>query len=210
MSDALQRVAVASCAAALLGAAAGCGSDQSTFASWTAEPAQPDDATASAAEAECTERLDRIPRADEYGIPTERVLVEQRGDATAVVFADGNSYGYCVNLPDETLAGIGDLSPIARGEQINVVAVPQINGRSGHARLVAGQTQPDVAGVQVETTDGRGVTASRAGDWFVAWWPSDADARTVSALSDTGRIVETLGDIPGTNSDVPAPTQSPG
>ncbi|WFE27992.1 hypothetical protein O7623_01935 [Solwaraspora sp. WMMD791] len=210
MPDTFKNVAVISCAAALLSAAAGCNSDQSTFASWTAEPAQPDGAIASAAETECTERLAQIPRADEYGIPTERVIVEQRGEATAVVFADDNSYGYCVNLPKETLAGIGDLSPVARGEQLDVVAVPQINGRSGHARLLAGRTHPDVADVRVETTDGRGVTASRSGEWFVAWWPSNADVRTVSAVSDTGRTVETIEDIPGTGADMPAPIQSPG
>jgi len=57
------------------------------------------------------------------------------------------------------------------------------------ANELGGRVAADVTAVTIALADGRTVTASVGGGHWLAWWPGDVGATTVSGLDAAGQIV---------------------
>jgi hypothetical protein len=201
------RLIAAAAVALAVGTTAGCSPDRSALATWTADPAEPDLAVVAAARVECDERVNELRDVAEVEAPVDVIVVEQRGEATAVVLAGDTSHGYCLSLPGETFAGVGTTPEMDADRQIDVIAAPRWNGHSGTAQLLVGLAQPGVEEVRVRMSDGQQITASISAGWFVAWWPADLRADSVRALDAGGQTLDLIEDLPGAPGEVPSPAR---
>lgn len=184
---------------------AGCATNGSALASWSANPTTPDRTVASSAQAECDEHLSELADLQRTDLPHDPVLVEQRGDITTVLTVGAASSGYCLSLPKEMLAGVSTAAALADGDEIDIVASPLLSGRDGTVHVLVGQATPAVDGVSIHTSEGEQVHASLSDGWFVAWWPASLDATAVVALDKSGQTLSTLTDLPNDAAPPPSP-----
>jgi hypothetical protein len=198
-------IAATAAAALAVGATAACSSDPSALANWTAQPTEPDLSVAADAQVECDGHVSELHEVEEFGVPDQTVVVEQRGEVTAVVLVGDTSHGYCLSLPSDTFAGVGTTPEIDADRMIDVVAAPRWNGRTITAQLLVGVAQPGVEEVRVRTSDGQQITASLSAGWFVAWWPADIRADSVRALDAGGQTVGIIENLPRAPEEVPSP-----
>ena len=56
-------------------------------------------------------------------------------------------------------------------------------------RVVFGGAEQNFARIVIDTADNRAVTATVVGGYFLAWWPSDAEATEVHAFDAEGELV---------------------
>lgn len=182
----------------------------SSSPAWAASPTAVSASTTSSAAKACQTQLSTVPRyAGQPPAASGSVVIgEQRGSTTSVFMADGRTAGICIGTTHSQFAGIMPLvehptAPLAvDNAQAGGSGAP---GEAG-ARLAFGRVASVVASVQVRTSDGRDVVASVEGGYFFAWWPSDADAVTITAYD--GRQHQVAQEHPA-SAHVPA-QQSPG
>lgn len=165
----------------------------SAYASWTAEPRAPGKEETQSAVDECRNRITKLSEHAEGGgrPPTEAMLVDQRGDLTLVLLAGPETSATCLKTPVYTMWGMGHA--VQPGEtRIRVIGSGKFDAGGEPARVLTGQVAPGVARARVDTTDGRQVTATISNGWIGAWWPSDADATSVTLFDGAGNVVGTV------------------
>jgi hypothetical protein len=118
------------------------------------------------------------------GLP---LLVTHHGsESSAFLFGDETYWVFC--MVDRLAEGrSGSAGP--RSDEAGPIVV-----RMGSApaawdvpeRVIGGEAAADVASVTVELSDGARIDAQVAGGYWMAWWASDAEARTVRAYGAGG------------------------
>ena len=71
------------------------------------------------------------------------------------------------------------------------ISVPKNPNYPG-LRIVAGRVDPTVKGVTVSRADGLKVVATVTSGYFVAWWPTDHDAVSATAIDSSGITLATV------------------
>jgi hypothetical protein len=164
----------------------------SAYASWTAVPDQLDATALATAGNACEQQLNAHFPGQATGLrPT---VGETRGKFTAILLAAGQRVGICIaGIPHGSLGGILDLSPASSTTGLTLDAEPGLLAGPGAAREAFGRViDPAVTKVVVNTTDHRSVTASVAGGFFLAWWPSGADPTDVTGYNAQGDVLSTV------------------
>lgn len=185
--------AIALAAAAVAAAVLWTPTNPSAYASWTAEPRAPGKEESQSAVDECRNRIGKLSKLDEGGwqAPAEATLVDQRGNITLVLLVGPKSSAACLKTPVYTMWGMGQALP--PGEtRIRVIGNAKFDAGGEPARALTGQVAAGVARARVDTTDGRQVVATVSNGWIGAWWPSDADATSVTLFDDAGNVVGTV------------------
>lgn len=174
----------------------------SAYASWTAQPGSLTSAESVELGGRCAESV----RAQfEFAADDLRpVLGERRGTFQTALVASGPQLALCADwlgIPDGgevrggSLSGLTLDAALEPGEVLRTIAVPgQLTGPEA-ARIAFGSVAPNVAAVLVTTDDGKRVTASVEGGYFLAWWPSAAGAAKIEAFDRTGQTLATQFDF---------------
>ncbi len=183
---------------------------RSALATWTSEPTSSElpaltDATEDACREQAATRLGVGTRAGWPDDPTmrdmarlPRVAHDQRGEASAALFADVDSgtMAICVIIP---VAGQPDEVELTGGtggipEDFGSVSVWMAAGGSnwdyGSRWEIGGRVAADVDELVIVRADGERVTATIDGGWFLAWWPSSSHAAQLQIT--TGDDVQTV------------------
>lgn len=197
-------VPVAACAlGALLLVIANPVTPTAAYASWTAQPG-------TLTSAETTELGERCARSvhstfNNAAGDLKPVVGERRGTFQTALIASGPQIALCADwlgvshggsVRGSSLSGLVLDAVLKQGEVLRTVAVPgQLNGPDA-ARIAFGLVSPDVHAVKVVTADGVEVTASVRSGYFLAWWPSGADAAKVKAFAATGELLAEQDGLP--------------
>lgn len=193
---------IAAAAAALAVFSPSLYSDDSAFASWTAQPAAPAVDDVEEAGRVCA---DLWTDAGTDPLPNLRVaLAEQRGDWTYTVMttSDGQyvdctmqlDRGVLGNLFGNYRGGGGSLAPLpAEPPAADRIEAMSYSGTGGGdsdvaALAVSGRVGADVTGVVAHTPDAGDVQATVQDGYWAAWWPTQfdrADGPEMDGLSFT-------------------------
>jgi hypothetical protein len=166
------------------------------YASWTAQPGALTSAETTELGARCAASVRGLfPLASADLRP---VVGERRGTFQTALVASGPQVALCAdwlgtadggNIRGGNLSGLALDAALEPGEVLRTIAVPgQLTGPDA-ARIAFGLVSSDVAGVTVTTGDGKRVTASVESGYFLAWWPSGAEANLVEAFDSSGRVL---------------------
>lgn len=183
----------------------------SAVATWTREPTSSEtNALADATIDACGEQAAHRERvAVEAGHPADPaaqqledlplVAHDQRGDASAALFADLDSGAAAIcaivsvegQPPYVELTAATGLIPDDRGLASIWIAAAGTNWDYGSRWEMAGRVAPGVDRVVIVRDDGERVTATLEDSWFLAWWPSGAHPVALE-ISEDGAPVETI------------------
>ncbi|HEV2344511.1 MAG TPA: hypothetical protein VGS97_10500 [Actinocrinis sp.] len=165
-----------------------------SLTAWSTVPDRLSAAALNSAMSQCRIELSHVPIF--AGLPPSGpnliAIGEQRGTTTSIAMADGRTVGICIGTEQARFAGI---EPLVASTPASILVVD--DAQSGQAsgpgatRFAFGRIGPNVATVEVTTTDGRTVIASTSGPYFLAWWPSGADAATITAYDQSGQVIDT-------------------
>ncbi len=163
-------------------------SGSTAYATWSAVPDQLDAKTLALAGSSCHRNLTEHFQGRAANLLP--VLGEQRGKFTAVILASGPNIGICITgMPHGDLGGILNLSATTTSG-LTLDAAPGLLAGAEAARETIGRVvDPNIVRIVVSTTDNRQVTASLAGGFYLAWWPSGADPSTVTGYDSQGNIL---------------------
>ncbi len=127
--------------------------------------------------------------------PTELALAEKRGTrrSTLIVGLD-NQVAICIGQSDRErsvelgseFGGFFKLS--SRTERLSLDSSDSYDS----LRVVFGRAEQHFARIVIDTADNRAVTATVVGGYFLAWWPSDAEATKVHAYDAEGELVHSV------------------
>jgi hypothetical protein len=160
-----------------------------TPAAWASVPEQLDASAVADLGASCASRIsDRhFPMALDSTSP---VLGEARGTSRAVLLAGPSQIHICMAGSDGDFLGAYEVPPLDRSSLGVVVGIPGSREGGEALRVVFGRLRSAGSTVKVTTVDGLVVTASVAASgestYFLAWWPSHADAATVEVREPSG------------------------
>jgi len=171
------------------------------YASWTATPSPLASSETQSLGTACADRVRaRFPDASPHLQP---VVAERRGDFKTALIADLAQVAVCADWigpisgntqRGSTLEGLTTAAALPPGQVVSLVAVPGQLGGPDALRMAYGLVASTVARVVVQTTDGHTVTASVDHGYFLAWWPTGSEIRTITAHDAAGR---TLARVPG-------------
>lgn len=186
----------------------------STLATWTREPTPSEvNALADASEGTCREEAAqwqrrgaqaRWPDDPAMGAMSALPLVahDQRGEASATLFADADSRSAAIctiipvagQPPYVELAASTDLIPEDFGSISVWMATAGTNWDYGSRWEIAGRVVAPADDVVIVRSDGERVTATLRDGWFLAWWPdSSHPAQLLISSGDEVEAVD-LGD----------------
>jgi hypothetical protein len=164
-----------------------------TPAAWAAVPQQADAARTASLGASCAATIasHHFPMTV---APATAVLAETRGTSTAVLLVGGSQMQICVTGSVGDFVGVYEVAPFAAGSPGTVDAVPGSRDGGEALRVVFGRLASGSDTALVTTADGLNVTASVAASvaesgqqgYFLAWWPSHADASSVVVTAPSG------------------------
>jgi hypothetical protein len=159
------------------------------FSTWSAEPLPPDVALQAAAA-----RRDSSCSAGPEGEPVRILVQDRRTEWTAAfLFAGLTTFGNCflTSAAGVSSGGSGPLpAPISDALSIDVDSFGDVAG--GKVRELGGRLDPEITSVVVTLADGATVTASVANGFWLAWWPTDVAAASISGFDGAGDEVFTL------------------
>lgn len=182
---------------AIVVVSAGSGTSKAV-AGWTAKPRQIPSAQSVEAQTACLvglaetaarpgggpgrTRVDAQTAAREW----QPVLVDSRGPYTLALFQRGNTVARCLAGPSGGNAislGSASTAPVPAGHI--VVDDSYGGGPVGGPQTTAieGRVAADVTGVSLKLSDGTTVQTTVSNGWFVAWWPSNAQAQSADIVS---------------------------
>lgn len=147
---------------------------------WTMNPSVPSPEDAAAINAICS------PASGGLSLK----VIDQRGEAAAAYYGDGNDYALCLTRKDSTgwipLGAVGAVGAPSSGLAPKMtMATPALQGTGdrGTFSLTAalGTVPTDTQSVQVTLTDGSKVDASVANGTYVAWWPGQVETSSATA-----------------------------
>lgn len=184
-------------AAALVAAAMVRPSTSPAFASWSAEPRAPGGAAVVAVCPGVADSVQVPEDVSENPQPLEKIrgVQDYRGDTVLVVSggigrADGTGpfeFTVCLQTPEFTkTATLTREGPFGQWFQTTAL---ETDGKV--ARTLFGRVGEHVHRVVVETADGKQVTATLRWGWVAAWWPSKADAKSVTMYDQEGKVLGT-------------------
>ncbi|CAN5834969.1 hypothetical protein BH20CHL8_BH20CHL8_04790 [soil metagenome] len=182
----------------------------SALASWTAAPTTSDPAALHpATEAACREQARTlIDVGRRAGWPEDPALEEmrrvplvafdQRGTASAALFADEDDVWVCVIIPVtgqppyvELGGGTGFIA-----EDLGLIEVSLAtagwNSDYGGRWEIAGRVDPQVRQATIVTADGQGVIATIDDGWFLAWWPSESSPVRIDLHAAGGELLDSI------------------
>lgn len=176
---------------------------------WAAEPDQLTGADLQSARSHCDSALRGVPG---RGMPqtVSAVVAEQRGATSSILIASPTSLGVCIGATNARLNGIIQLSPLNPGTSLSVDGQPGAMNLESPTRVVVGRVSGVAPTVTVVTTDGRHVTASVQSGYYLAWWPSGADAVSINAVDADGALIgQVAPEAINPNGQPPAPQRAP-
>ena len=181
------------------------GSEQSSFAGWSAQPTKPAVGQLTSADTGCEGAFAQVPASVSRGASLGSLAPEVsdvRGPYTVTVFGDGSDSGaMCFSAPGGNIAVqwiTWSSTPVGAG----AIALDRIRVLSDGGQpytLVEGRTGDGVTGVDLSLASGRQVTATVGHGFFLAWWPG--------TLSSTAAVISTAS---GSSSQYVAPASSSG
>lgn len=152
---------------------------------------KPSDPAHAAADRLC---LDRV-RADSDGALDDVEPIEDpRGTAgTAWAWIGAGQLAHCVVMPDGR-SGFRTPGVVLTGESAGTPGTLGLGIRFGwpSPTLALGTLGPGATAVHLVLSDGDELTATGAGDHWLAWWRSDATVTRLYAVDDGGAIVDEL------------------
>jgi len=158
-------------------------------AAWAAVPQRLDAAATTALGTACAARIEQkhFPIAVARAVAT---LAEARGSSTAVLLSSPLQVQICLEGATSHFLGVYDVAPLAAGAAGVVDAVAGSRDGGEPVRVIFGQVAADTDTVAVKTADGRSVIGSVSSSgtmaYFLAWWPSHADAISVTVTTSAG------------------------
>jgi hypothetical protein len=172
---------------------AGCGiarveqAPRDDFSTWSSTPLAPDarlTATAADLSGSCT--------AGPNGEPVRLLLQDRRTDLTAAfLFRGETTFGSCLVTQGASSGGSGPLpEPTSAALSIDVDGFGDFTG--GVVHELGGRVAAGVTEVTIALADGRTLTASVGGGHWLAWWPGDVRATTVTGMDAAGQVVVEL------------------
>ncbi|WP_240674860.1 hypothetical protein [Cellulomonas endophytica] len=178
---------LAAAAAVVAGVLLTAGPPQPAFATWTATPQAPDAGAAALAETSCRSGAPA-------GTRPRAVLAEQRGVVVLTVLEDRDgpwSTGCVWSRHDQaegSIAGATEVEPPAPapGGLALVGQVSTWSQEDGDWSVVWGWAGAGVERVVVDREVGGPVTATVTDGWFAAWWPTQAQAATLTPYAADG------------------------
>jgi len=183
----------------------------SALASWTAEPTTSDRAALGpATERACRDQARTwIDRGRQAGWPEDPSLSEmarlplvafdQRGEASAALFADDDAAYICAIIPVPgpkpsyvELGGGTGMIP----EDFGLIEVwaggSGWNSDYGGRGEIAGRVDPEVRQATLILQDGTAVIATIDDGWFLAWWPSESSPVRIDLHAAEGEMLDTV------------------
>jgi hypothetical protein len=160
--------------------------EPAAYASWTAVPDRLDAATTQTLGAACSRQQETHFKDLPTGTP---LLGERRGKFTAVLVGRPDSLSVCVSVNSGALGGLTRVDPTQPETGLILDADPSMLNGPDAFRVAYGRVSPDVTKVVIKTRDGRTVTASTAGRYFLCWWPSSAAPYTITATGSAGQEI---------------------
>lgn len=175
-------------------------------ATWASVPERADAATTASLGSACTAGITarHFPMSVAAATP---VLAETRGTSTAVLLASPSQVQICVTGPGGEFDSLGvyQVEPLSATGRGVVDGIPGSRQGGNPLRVIFGRLDSGTDMVTVKTTDGLSVTASVATSgtlaYFLAWWPSHADASRVVITAPAG----VTGDLSLPDQSVPSP-----
>jgi len=117
------------------------------------------------------------------------ILQDRRTEWTAAfIFRGATTFGSCMVTSQASSGGSGPL-PEPMGSALSIDVNGFGSGTSGEVHELGGRVAADVSAVTIALADGRTVTASVGGGHWLAWWPGDVDATSVTGLDAAGQAV---------------------
>lgn len=159
-------------------------------ATWAAVPEQLDAAATARLSRACTEAIAQR----HFPIllsSTAPVLAEARGTSSAVLSSSPSQVDLCISGATdatERFMGAYFVTPLPAGSLGVVDGVPGSREGGDALRVIFGRLAVPVEAVTVTTGDGLHVTAAVGKGYFLAWWPSHADAVNVSVTLKSGAV----------------------
>jgi hypothetical protein len=169
------------------------GHHELVLAGWASAPVAADGALASAAAAACAAGGD-----DDTALPM--IAQDQRGNAATLLFAGGGQLSICLMARDDTgqivaaASGMTRLVPTSSSLSVDSGLGSPATPGAPALTIVAGRVDGSVATVTITRTDGVAVTATVSSGYFVAWWPTDAEAKVVRAANSAGAVISSISD----------------
>lgn len=125
--------------------------------------------------------------------PMPLAVSDSRGQVTVAVFAGGPHAFLCLVDrvdPDawNVIGGGGPIAPPDAAASTTAIGQHKSTVREGVVTALNGTVGPDVDEIAVELVDGTLVRASIGDGYYVAWWPSAIEPRTVVAFQQ-GQVV---------------------
>jgi hypothetical protein len=167
------------------------GPPQDDLSTWSSTPLQPSADLASRA-ADPTGSCTSGPDGERVTV----ILQDRRTQWTAAfIFRGATTFGSCLVTSQASSGGSGPL-PEPMGSSLSIDVNGFGTGAAGDVHELGGRFAADVAAVTVTLADGRVVTASVGSGHWLAWWPGDVDATSVTGLDSGGQgVVEE--EVPG-------------
>lgn len=158
---------------------------------WAAVPERADAAATAKFGGDCSSAIAarHFPMVVEAGTP---ILAETRGKSTAVLLASATQVQICITDPQGSIDSLGvyQVGSFDAGGTGLVDGVPGSREGGNPLRVIFGRLAASDDKVVVKTADGLNVTASVAAygklGYFLAWWPSHADASNVTVTGASG------------------------
>jgi hypothetical protein len=117
------------------------------------------------------------------------ILQDRRTEGTAAfIFRGATTFGSCIVTSQVSSGGSGPLpEPMRSALSVDVNGFG--SGATGEVHELGGRLAADVTAVTIALADGRTVIASVGGGYWLAWWPGDVDATSVTGLDAAGQAV---------------------
>ena len=184
----------------------------SAFATWTSAPTSSDpQALAADTASACRQQAATLMQAgDQADWPEDPALAvmgrlplvayDQRGDASAALFADRetDSIWTCAIIPVAgqppyvELSGGAGLIPEDLGSIEIWAGTASWNWDYGGRWQLAGRVDPNIGQVTIVTEDDRTVIATIDDGWFLAWWPSESGPVRIDLHDADGELLDSI------------------
>jgi hypothetical protein len=174
------------------------GSEQLSFAGWSAHPSKPAVGQLTSANTSCEGAFAQVPTSVIQGANLATLTPEVsdvRGPYTVTVFGDGSASGaMCFSAPggNATVQWItwSDTPVTTSAIALNRVSVLFESGQP--YTLVEGRTGDGVTGVELSLENGSQVTATVGHGFFLAWWPGNLSSTAAVVATASGSSIQSL------------------
>jgi len=117
------------------------------------------------------------------------ILQDRRTELTAAfLFHGASTFGSCIVTSGMQSGGSGPLpGPMDSPLTIDDNGAGTIVEKDVHE--LGGRVSPDIVAVTIHVADGRTVEATVGGGYWLAWWPGNVPAQSVTGVDTAGNVI---------------------